>query len=87
MNVSEKQAWVDPQCVLNWLNSKRPLGTLVENRIKEMKEDRDMYFHYISKTENPANITSRGASARELQHNRLLWHGPDWVKKTEKLGR
>ena len=41
-----------------------------------MKEYRDIKLHYISTTENPADIASRGASARELQPNRLWWHGP-----------
>ena len=82
VNVTEKHVWIDSQCVLNWLNSKRPLATFVENRIKEMKADKAIKFHYISTTENPADIASRGASARELQHNRLWWHGPDWITKT-----
>ena len=82
MNVTEKHVWIHSQCVLNWLNSKRPLATFVENRIKEMKADKAIKFHYISTTENPADIASRGASARELQHNRLWWHGPDWITKT-----
>ena len=47
-----------------------------------MKEDRDINFNYISTTENPADIASRGASARGLQHNRLWWHGPDWMVET-----
>ena len=68
--------------MLSWLHSQRPLGRFVENRIKEMKEDREINFHYISTTENPADIASRGASACELQHNRLWWHGPDWMVQT-----
>ena len=81
-NVNEKHVWIDYQCVLSWLHSHRPLGTFVENRIKELMEDREINFHYISTTENPADIASRGASVRELQHNRLWWHGPDWMVKT-----
>ena len=49
-----------------------------------MKEDKDIKFHYISTKENPADIASRGASACELQHNRLWWHGPDWMVNTRK---
>lgn len=84
VNIKEKHVWVDSQCVLNWLNTKKPLGTFVDNRIKEMKEDKDIYFHYISTTENPADIASRGTTARELQNNPLWWHGPDWMAKTKK---
>ena len=66
VNVSEKHVCIDSQCVLKWLNSKKQLGIFVENRITEMKEDKDIRFHYISTTENPADIASRGASACEL---------------------
>ena len=82
VTISEKHIWIDSQCVLNWLNSKRTLGTFVENRIKEMTENQDINFHYISTTENPADIASRGTSVQELQHNKLWWHGPDWMVKT-----
>lgn len=82
VTISEKHIWVDSQCVLNWLYSKKTLNTFVANRIKEMKEDKDINFHYISTAENPADIASRGASARELQSNKLWWHGPDWLMKT-----
>ena len=44
----------------------------------EIKEDRGVKFHYISTTENPTNIASYGASAREIQNNRLwAWTGLD----------
>ena len=56
VTISEKHIWIDSQCVLNWMNSKQTLGTLVENRIKEMKEDEDINFHYILTKENPADI-------------------------------
>ncbi|MEW8544195.1 MAG: hypothetical protein AB2693_11735, partial [Candidatus Thiodiazotropha sp.] len=82
LDISEKHTWIDSQCVLNWLNSKRTLGTFVENRIKEVKKDRDVNFHYISTTENPADIASRGASVREIYNNKLWWHGPDWMART-----
>ena len=82
LDISEKHIWIDSECVLNWLNSKRDLSTFVENRIKEIKEDRGVKFHYISTAENPADIASRGASAREIHNNRLWWHGPDWVTRT-----
>ena len=65
--------------MLSLLNSIRPLGVFVENRIKEMKTGGDIEFHYISKTENPVDIASRGASACALQHSILCWHGPDWM--------
>ena len=68
--------------MLNLLSSKKQLGTFCQNRILEMKEDTDIQYHFISTKENPADIASRGASACELQHNRLWWHCPDWMVNT-----
>ena len=35
LELSQKHKWVDSQCLINWINSKRALGTFVENRVKE----------------------------------------------------
>ena len=82
LDKSEKHIWIDSECVLNWLDRKRALSIFAENRIKEIKEDRGVKFHYIPTAENPVDIASRGASAREIQNYRLWWHGPDWMTRT-----
>lgn len=83
VEICQKHIWLDSQCVLNWINSQRTLGTFVENRVKEIKSDKDIIFHYISTTENPADIASRGTSTRELTDNRMWWHGPDWLTQPQ----
>ena len=50
--------------------------------MKEIKEDKDINFRYISTTENPADMASRGTSTLELKDNRLWWHGPEWTTKS-----
>jgi len=35
--ISSKILWTDSQCVLQWLNSKKPLSTFVTNGLKEIK--------------------------------------------------
>ena len=47
------------------------MSKFVENRVKEIKADKDTNSHYISTTETPANMASRGASTRELNENSL----------------
>ena len=79
LSVIQKTIWLDSQCVLGWIESKKSLATFVENRIKEIKRNKDIEFHYISTKENPADIASRGMSTKELQFNRLWWNGPDWL--------
>ena len=47
--------------------------------MKEIKTDKDINFHYISTTENPADKASREKSTRELRDDRILWHSPEWL--------
>ena len=56
VEIYQKHIWFDSQCVLNWINSQKALGTFVENRVKEIKTDKNISFHYISTTENRADI-------------------------------
>ena len=79
VDISEKHIWTDSQCVINWINSKRALGTFVENRVKEIKQDKQLQVHYISTTENSADIASRGIGTQELKSSSLWWHGPKWL--------
>lgn len=81
LNIDSKHIWLGSQCVLCWIDSKKPLKTFVENRVKEIKEQKDISFHYIPTKENPADIASRGTSTIELQRNKLWWNGPDWLIK------
>ena len=37
VEICQKHIWLDSQCALNWIQSERPLGTFVENRVKEIK--------------------------------------------------
>ena len=69
--ISKMNLWLDSQCVLNWIVSKRTLSTFVENRIREIKENKDKNFRYIPSAENPSDIASRGTSKAELKINKL----------------
>ena len=82
LDICKKDIWIDSQCVLSWISSTKPLKKFVENRVKEIKEDKDINFRYISTTENPADMASRGTSTLELKENRLWWHGPEWTTKS-----
>ena len=83
LEISEKHIWIDSQCVLNWINSKRALETFVENRVKEIKQDKDIKLHYFSTKENPADMASRGTRTHKLKDNKLWWHGPKWLTKSK----
>ena len=82
LDICSKHIWLDSQCVLCWIDSQKCLSKFVENRVKEIKEEKDINFHYIPTKQNPADIASRGTSTSELQKNRLWWNGPDCLLKS-----
>ena len=50
----------------------------VENRLTEIKSC-DATFKYISTTDNPADLPTRGVSIEELRDHQLWWKGPKWL--------
>ena len=71
--------WTDSQCVLNWIKNKKPLSVFAQNRLSEITSEKNVEFHYIHTTENPAELPSRGLSSNELKGNSLWWKGPEWL--------
>ena len=71
--IFQKHLWIDSQCVLSWIRSKKLLSSFVENRVKEIRGHKDITFHYIPPKENPADIASRGVSMEDLLDNKLGW--------------
>ncbi|KAL3085510.1 hypothetical protein niasHS_009437 [Heterodera schachtii] len=74
------QLWTDSKDVVDWLKSTKKQETYVENRLKKIRK---FSVGFISGITNPADIASRGSSAAELARNKMWWHGPDWLQKSE----
>ncbi|CAC5354891.1 unnamed protein product [Mytilus coruscus] len=79
--VCETILWIDSQCVLHWIGTKKPLTTFVDNRIKEIRQQQDIQFQYVFTKENPADIASRGTTVSLLKEHSQWWHGPSWLTK------
>ena len=62
-----------------WVIIGMPVKCHVENRVKEIKEQHKISFHYISTKDNPEDIASRIAVISDLLNNKLWWNGPDWL--------
>ncbi|KAL9958393.1 hypothetical protein ACROYT_G035399 [Oculina patagonica] len=73
----------DSQCVLYWMKSHKPLPVFVQNRLKEITSHKDIKFRYVTTTQNPADLATRGVSTEELINNQLWWHGPSWLGDQE----
>lgn len=83
--VKESRLWTDSAVVLAWLNSQENrLKTYVANRISQIKEVTEpRQWNQVKTNENPADIISRGVSARELMCSQMWWHGPIWLSLPE----
>ena len=79
LKIEQKHIWLDSQCVLNWIGSKRTLTKFVDNRLIEIRSDREINFHYIASLENPADFASRGLETEEIRNKDLWWYGPEWL--------
>ena len=80
----EGKLWTDAQCVLRWINSEKDLSVFVTNRVEEINKDSDIVFGFVSTTENPADVATRGTTVPSLQNDCLWWHGPSWLTAPEK---
>lgn len=70
--------WTDSSVVLGYIaNNTRRFHVFVANRVQQIRDVSEPYqWNYVSSSDNPADITSRGASADELVNNRRWFSGP-----------
>ena len=81
LSISSKVLWTDSQCVIHWLQSRKPLPIFVTNRLKEIRSLKGVSIKYIPTEENPADLATRGKSPSELM-NSIWWNGPQWLSHT-----
>jgi len=79
--VEDIHVLTDSQCVLQWLNTNKQLTTFVHNRVKEIKQHKDITFSHVRSKDNAADIASRGTNVSALRNLDVWWHGPDWLSK------
>ena len=66
--------------VLYWIQNQGEWKQFVRHRVNEILQLSDESdWGHCSSGDNPADIGSRGTSAKELSNNELWWHGPSWL--------
>lgn len=77
--------WTDSMVVLGWINAQSNcLKTYVSNRVNQILELTDAsQWNYVNTKDNPADVISRGISARALITSTLWWQGPGWLSMEE----
>ncbi|XP_069126383.1 uncharacterized protein [Argopecten irradians] len=80
LNTNLITLWCDSQIVLHWLKSDKPLKKFISNRVTQIKELTGKHsWRYVPTNSNPADLQTRGISAKELLDNPLWIHGPKWI--------
>ena len=81
LKIHRKTLWTDPQCLLQWLKSKKILTPFVQRRTDEIQSNKVIEFRYVSTAQNPADIASRGCTVKMQNGNEFWWHGLTWLQK------
>lgn len=82
LDINSMTAWTDSSIVLCWLRkSPASLNTFVGNRVKRIQElIPNAKWSHVPSASNPADMLSRGVSAKSLLDSELWWKGPPWLK-------
>ena len=75
----------DSACVLYWLKTSKTMSIFVENRVKEIKQEKDIVCHYVPTNQNPADIPTRGMNVSEISQSKLWWNGPELLRRPQIL--
>lgn len=80
--ISKIRLWVDSMVVLHWICNKRAWKQYVQNRVEEIRRlTPGGDWNFCPGELNPADLPSRGVTAKELIGNTLWWHGPSLINE------
>lgn len=70
--------WTDSTITLAWIDTEpHKLKTYVSNRVSEIQIlTKNITWHHISSSNNPADLLSRGCTPEHLLRHELWWTGP-----------
>lgn len=73
INIDNKYYWTDSSIVLHWLQaSNRKLPVFIAHRIGDIQEITSIEnWKHVGSAQNPADLVSRGISAKELVNSQL----------------
>ncbi len=79
--------WTDSKVALGYItNDARRFHVYVANRVQHIRDNSEVHsWNYVRTEQNPADIASRGISARDIVNNTLWWKGPNFLQSKESL--
>lgn len=81
VNIQNCFIWSDSSIALQWLNSNKLKKQFVKNKVNEIRRLSDnLKFQYVNGSDNPADLLTRGISARSFKAKLDIWFdGPNWL--------
>ncbi|XP_065195851.1 uncharacterized protein LOC135827251 [Sycon ciliatum] len=83
--VERRHYWTDSMNVLYWIrSSSRKFKIEVANRVAQIQEESSpSQWQHVPGKLNPADLPSRGASAKQLSEEQGWWTGPAFLRTSE----
>ncbi|XP_046659921.1 uncharacterized protein LOC124353908 [Homalodisca vitripennis] len=74
--------WSDSTVALHWIKTPPyQLKTYVANRVAEIQNTfPSRFWNYVTSSDNPSDVGSRGLLASQLKNHTLWFEGPQWLK-------
>ena len=73
--------WLDSTVALHWILGNGQYRQFVANRVCKIREHPEIRWRYVSTSDNPADLASRGG---EVTNAELWCNGPVWLSDPEK---
>ena len=82
-HLEDVSSWTDSLNVLFWLrNQSRSFKPFVANHVGEIHRTTDpSQWHHVPSQDNPADLLSRGLSAKDLVESQFWWTGPAFLRQ------
>lgn len=72
--------WVDSMTTLCWIKNEKHWKQYVQHRVEEIRRLSPRHaWRYCPGPMNPADLPSRGVSAKELSSKKSWWNGPEFL--------
>ena len=75
--------WTDSTTALCWIRNEKPWKQYVQrvDKIRRLTSKND--WRHCPGKQNPADLPSRGTSAKDLTNNAIWWNGPEFLHQPE----
>ena len=79
ITINQEFIWSDSEIAIQWVINKNSKDIFVRNRVENIDKLGSFQFRHVSSKDNPADLISRGCTARNIISNDLWAHGPSWL--------